>query len=56
MAKHLVSDVPLYLIPQALSDAIKKYGDAIAEVRIKRTFGHSFVLQVKYDTRGDRSD
>lgn len=56
MAKHLVSDVPLYLIPQAVSDVIKKYGDTIVEVRIKRTLGHSFVLRVKYDTRRDRSD
>ncbi len=56
MAQHSTSPVPLYLLPQALSDEIKKYGDAIAEVRVKRTAGHNYILRVKYEMRGERGD
>ncbi|KUG05755.1 hypothetical protein ASZ90_016813 [hydrocarbon metagenome] len=56
MAQHSTSPVPLYLIPQALSEEIKKYGDTIAEVRVRRTSGHNYILKVKHERRGDRSD
>jgi len=56
MAQHSTSPVPLYLLPQALSDEIKKYGDAIAEVRVKRTAGHNYILRVKHELRGERGD
>lgn len=56
MAQHSTSPVPLYLLPQALSEEIKKYGDAIISVRINRTAGHSYVLKVKHERRGDRGD
>jgi len=56
MAQHSTSPVPLYLIPQALSEEIKKYGDAIAEVRVKRTTGHNYILRVKHERKGDRVD
>ncbi len=56
MAQHSTSPVPLYLLPQALAEEIKKYGDAIAEVRIRRTTGHNYVLKVKHERRGDRGD
>lgn len=56
MAQHSTSEVPLYLLPQALSDEIKKYGDTIIAVRIKRAAGHTFVLRVKHEMRGERSD
>jgi len=54
MAQHSTSPVPLYLLPQALSEEIKKFGDAI--VRIRRTTGHNYVLKVKHEKRGDRGD
>jgi len=56
MTQYSTSPVPLYLLPQALSEEIKKYGDAIAEVRIRRTTGHNYFLKVKHERRGDRSD
>lgn len=55
-SQHSTSPVPLNLLPQALSEEIKKYGDAIADVRIKRTAGHSYVLRVRHEKRGDRGD
>ena len=56
MAQHSTSPVPLYLLPQALAEEIKKYGDTIAEIRVRRTIGHNYVLKVKHEKRGDRSD
>jgi 2,3-bisphosphoglycerate-independent phosphoglycerate mutase len=56
ITQHSTSPVPLYLLPQALTEEIKKYGDAIAEVRIRRTTGHNYVLKVKHERRGDRGD
>ncbi|HQA81232.1 MAG TPA: hypothetical protein PLV96_10605 [Methanoregulaceae archaeon] len=56
MTQYSTSPVPLYLLPQALSEEIKKYGDAIAEVRIRRTTGHNYFLKVKHERRGDRGD
>lgn len=38
-AQHSTSPVPLYLLPQALSEEIKKYGDAIAEIPVFRVIG-----------------
>ena len=54
-AKHTTNPVPLYLIPMALSEEIKKYGDSIAEVRVRRTDGHNYVLRIKHEVQGDRS-
>jgi len=56
MAQHSTSPVPLYLLPQALSEEIKKHGDKIAEVRIKRTAGHSYILRVRHEKRGGSGD
>lgn len=41
--------VPLYLIPQALSYEIHRFGDTIAEIRIRRTTGHFYILHVQHD-------
>ncbi|HQK56771.1 MAG TPA: hypothetical protein PLE70_09550 [Methanolinea sp.] len=56
MAQYSTSPVPLFLLPQALSEEIKKHGDTIAEVKIRRTAGHSYILRVRHGKRGDRSD
>jgi hypothetical protein len=56
IAQHTTSPVPLYLIAQAVSEEIKKYGDAIMDVRIRRTSGHNYVLRVKHEMRGARND
>jgi len=56
VAQYSTSPVPLYLIPQALSEEIRKYGDAIAEVTVRRTAGHTYILHVRHEMRGDSSD
>lgn len=56
MTQHSTSPVPLYLLLQALAEEIKKYGDTIAEIRVRRTTGHNYVLKVKHERRGDRGD
>ncbi|HZD43371.1 MAG TPA: hypothetical protein VE134_04865 [Methanomicrobiales archaeon] len=43
----LKEPVPLYLIPQALSQEIHRLRDAILEVRIRRTAGHNYKITVK---------
>jgi len=56
MTQYSTSPVPLYLLPQALAEEIKKYGDTIAEIRIRRPTGHNYVLKVKHEKRGDCGD
>jgi hypothetical protein len=50
------SPVPLYLLPLALSEEIRKHGDMIAEVRIRRTAGHTYILRVRHRKRGGRHE
>jgi len=38
--------VPLYLIPQALSKEIRELRDAIVEIRVKRTSGHNYLINL----------
>jgi hypothetical protein len=38
--------VPLYLIPQALSEEIRELRDTIVEIQIKRTNGHNFRINL----------
>ena len=52
---HSTEPVPLYLIPKTLSEEIQKYGDSITGVLIHRTSGHSYVLKIRRDPRGERS-
>ena len=49
LSEFTTDPVPLYLIPQALSTEIHRFGDAIAEVHIRRTVGHNYVLNVHHD-------
>ncbi|HRU80764.1 MAG TPA: hypothetical protein P5515_09715 [Methanolinea sp.] len=55
-AQYSSSPVPLYLLPQALSEEIRKRGDTITEVWIRRTAGHTYVLRIRHAKRGDRGD
>ena len=43
--------VPLFLIPQAIATEIHKLGDAILEVHIQRTSGHTYHITVKASLR-----
>ena len=56
LSEFTTDPVPLYLIPQALSAEIHRFGDAIAEVHIRRTVGHNYILNVQHDqeNRNDR--
>ncbi len=56
LSEFTTDPVPLYLIPQALSAEIHRFGDAIAEVHIRRTVGHNYILNVHHDqeNRNDR--
>lgn len=38
--------VPLFLIPQALSKEIHETGEAVLEIRVKRTRGHNYNITV----------
>jgi len=44
---HNLDPVPLYLIPQAISEEIHRHGDAIAEVHVSRTRCHNYRITVK---------
>ena len=56
LTHHSTSPVPLFLIPQALSEEIRKYGDTIMDVRIRRTAGHTYIIRIKHEMRGDRGE
>lgn len=49
---HTTDPVPVYLIPPAVAEEIRKYGDAIAEVQIRRTRGHDYILKTRFEVRG----
>lgn len=51
---HSTEPVPLYLIPQTLSEEIRKYGDSITGMQIHRTSGHSFIIKIRHDPAGER--
>lgn len=52
---HSTRPVPLYLLPQTLSEEIRKYGDSITGMLIHRTSGHSYIIKIRRNPRGDRS-
>jgi hypothetical protein len=53
---HTTEPVPLYLIPKTLSEEIRKYGDAISEVRVRRTAGHNYLIKIKHEVRGGQNE
>jgi hypothetical protein len=44
--EYQTGPVPLYLIAQALSTEIRKNGDILAEVHIRRTSGHNYLITI----------
>ncbi|MBN1431138.1 MAG: hypothetical protein JW931_00015 [Methanomicrobiaceae archaeon] len=48
--------VPLFLIPQALSKEIHETGEAVLEIRVKRTRGHNYNITVISAARGVKND
>ena len=53
---HTTEPVPLYLIPQTVAEEVRKYGDSIAEVRVRRTSGHCYLIKIKHEVRGERHE
>ncbi|HDR74159.1 MAG TPA: hypothetical protein ENN85_09680 [Methanoculleus sp.] len=51
--RRAANPVPLYLIPQAIAEEIHRHGDAIAEVHVARTRGHTYRITVKTWPRRD---
>ena len=45
--------VPLYLIPQALSQEIHELKDTIVEVRITRSHGHNYRIDLLASAKGE---
>ncbi len=42
-----VSTVPLFLIPRAVADAIRRYGRAVREINVRRTRNHQYSIHVE---------
>jgi len=55
-AEYYAGPVPLYLIPQALSTEIRRVGDSITEIRIRRTSGHNYRLRICHDEKEGSGD
>jgi len=49
LSEFTTTPVPLYLIPQALSTEIHRLGDTIVEVRLRRTSGHNYILNIHHE-------
>ncbi|MCE5337200.1 MAG: hypothetical protein LLF90_00720 [Methanomicrobiaceae archaeon] len=39
--------VPLFLIPQAVADVIRRYGRAVREIHVRRTRNHHYTVSVE---------
>ena len=53
---HTTEPVPLYLIAKTLSEEIRKYGDAISEIRVRRTAGHTYLIKIKHESQGEQDE
>jgi len=42
-----VEGIPLYLIPKAIADQIKKKGTAVFQILVERKFHHSYTVKVE---------
>ena len=41
------STVPLFLIPLAVADVIRRYGRAVREIHVRRTRNHHYAVEVE---------
>lgn len=48
--------VPLYLLPQTLSQEIHELGDSIIEIQIKRTRGHNYLIRLTASAKEEGAD
>jgi len=42
-----VEEIPLYLIPKAIAEQIKKNGDAVFHIQVERKFHHRYTVKVE---------
>ena len=41
-----VSPVPLFLVPRAVADEIRRHGRAVREINVRRTRNHQYAISV----------
>ena len=41
------STVPLFLVPRAVADVIRRYGRAVREINVRRTRNHQYSINVE---------
>ncbi|NLZ31251.1 MAG: hypothetical protein GX885_11030 [Methanomicrobiales archaeon] len=39
--------VPLFLVPRAVADAIRRHGRAVREITVRRTRNHQYAIHVE---------
>jgi len=55
MAEH-IEGIPLYLIPKAIADQIKKKGESVFQIRVIRKFHHRYTVTVEtFDEHAKRA-
>jgi len=42
-----VSPVPLFLVPRAVADEIRRHGRAVREINVRRTRNHQYAISVE---------
>jgi hypothetical protein len=42
-----IEGIPLYLIPKAIADQIKKKGDAVFQILVTKKFKHRYTVKVE---------
>ena len=42
-----IDGIPLYLIPKAIADQIKKKGDAVFQILVTKKFHHRYTVKVE---------
>ena len=42
-----VSPVPLFLVPRAVADGIRRHGRAVREIHVRRTRNHQYAISVE---------
>ena len=50
-----IEGIPLYLIPKAIADQIKKKGEAVFQILVERKFHHRYTVKVEtFDEHAQR--
>ena len=42
-----IEGIPLFLIPKAIADQIRKKGDAVFQIQVERKFHHRYTVKVE---------